>query len=176
MIFGKIASRFPKELTRTLTIQKRLISTNFIKFSSSEVASKSAYEAEVEKFKIKDHKFHESHGFVNNSPLEDAMFHKAYYFIWCTIIIGVGFPILFYGPDWSSSLKYWKRREALIQLEARLAAGKLPVDPDFAPASIIGDMVPAPGKWEDEWLAEQPAVTSHWVPDLRKVVDKAIPS
>lgn len=76
----------------------------------------------------------------------------------------------------SSSLKYWKRREALIQLEARLAAGKLPVDPDFAPASIIGDMVPAPGKWEDEWLAEQPAVTSHWVPDLRKVVDKAIPS
>ena len=56
MIFGKIASRFPKELTRTLTIQKRFISTNFIKYNSSQVASKSAYEAEVEKFKIKDHK------------------------------------------------------------------------------------------------------------------------
>jgi len=175
MIIGRIASRIPKELTRTLTIQKRYISTNFIRCNLNEIASKSAYEAEVEKFTIKDNKFHESHGFINNSPYEDAMFHKIYYFIWCTLIIGVGFPILFYGPDWSGNLKYWKRREALIQLEARLAAGQLPVDPDFVPASLIGDMVPPEGKWEDEWLGEQPAVLSNWVPDLRKVVDKVVP-
>merc|ERR1712183_1264052 len=99
MIIGRIASRIPKELTRTLTIQKRYISTNFIRCNLNEIASKSAYEAEVEKFTIKDNKFHESHGFINNSPYEDAMFHKIYYFIWCTLIIGVGFPILFYGPD-----------------------------------------------------------------------------
>merc|ERR1739838_251574 len=59
---------------------------------------------------------------------------------------GLGFPIMFYGPDWLNTFKFWRRREALMVLEKRLAAGKNPIDHDFAPAELIESMVPAAGQ------------------------------
>jgi len=53
-------------------------------------------------------------------------------------------------------------------LEKRLAAGKNPIDHDFAPAELIESMVPAAGQWEEDWLANQAVVRSPWVPSYAK--------
>lgn len=163
-MIGRLGGKLPQIFSRKLSLSTLLRH----RFASTEaVSSKYNYEEEVKKWKVKDHKEIPNYGWFENDPFQDEMMHKAYYFFWCTFVIGFGIPIAMYGPDWMNNDKYWRRREALMVLESRLADGKNPIDHDFVPPDQIAQMVPEEGDWERLWLGEQPSVKSPWVPNFR---------
>jgi len=167
MIASRVVGKFPQVFSKSLSLF-RPQTRHLMRSAVLPSVVKSEYELEVEKFQIKDKKGYVNKGWSDKSEFEDDLLWKNYMFLMCTCIVGLGFPIMFYGPDWLNTFKFWRRREALMVLEKRLAAGKNPIDHDFAPAELIESMVPAAGQWEEDWLANQAVVRSPWVPSYAK--------
>jgi len=70
------------------------------------------------------------------------------------------FPFM---PDYSGYGTQWSRREAILRINEAVRDGKSPIDPDYAPAELIEQMVPPPGDWEKIWLSRQPSTIARGV-------------
>lgn len=137
--------------------------------NSMATTGKSQYEIEVEKIAKKE-KFEHFYGFFKN----DTVFDTALMHFWMFALVSVTtFAVIMmcYGPDYKSQMRDWKRREAIRLIEEREAAGQLLIDPDFAPADLVADMVPAEGDWEEQWLRDQPAIFNDSRPTYYTMVD-----
>uniref|UniRef100_A0A6F9DJ17 NADH dehydrogenase [ubiquinone] 1 beta subcomplex subunit 11, mitochondrial n=1 Tax=Phallusia mammillata TaxID=59560 RepID=A0A6F9DJ17_9ASCI len=125
--------------------------------SAQDVVTKTEYEIELEKFEKKDN-YVKYYGFDQDDPGFDEQLFKMLAVLFFSIVLGFCPIIMMYSPDFNGQMVPWRKREAIMQIEKRMAEGKLLIDPNYVPEDLIASMVPPAGDWEEDWLKKQASV------------------